>query len=78
MIFSATRFGYWLLNHKKYDKLHGMNNIKIVTLPSVQNFGPRLDTYTVQKKPNMHIQMRINFGESLCRMVSTEKMKMSN
>jgi hypothetical protein len=78
MIPSATGFGYWFLNHKKYNKLHVMNNIKIVTLPSIQNFGQRLDTYTVQKKPNTHIQMRMNFSDSLCRMVSTEQMRTSN
>jgi len=82
MIFSATRFGYWFLNSKKYNKLHEMNNIKIVILPSTHNFAQRIDTYTVphptQKKPNTHIQMRMNFGESLCFMVSTEQMMMSN
>jgi hypothetical protein len=78
MISSATRFGYWFLNHQKHNKLHGMNNIKIVTLPSAQNFGQILDIHTVQKKPNTHIQMRMNFGNRLCRMVSTEQMRMSN
>jgi len=50
MIFSVTRFGYWFLNLKKYNKLHGMNNIKTVTLPSIQNIEQRLETYTVQKE----------------------------
>jgi hypothetical protein len=75
MIFRDTCFGYWFLNHKKYNKLlHGMNSIKIVTLPSIQNFETS-QTETKHTHTHTHTQMGMDFGESLCRMISTKQIR---